>query len=811
MNIEEARAQLHSKFPDLRREAVLALAGSSAPDRADLLLERLRRESERPVLAVLLEGLAGADDPAVVLELVRILADPPYPGAAGEAGRALRHFRAYLTPGQLVPYLASTDALTRMATAELLGILGDPAAVPALEDALADENVNVTAAAARALWQVAPQQAPARLVAVWRNLEPFRQATLAYFFSEHPEAAATVIPELIALAGQPAALPAQLPVIKTLGATGDARAISFLRSQLSHDRLWPEAARALGQFEDPAAAEALWAALDQAEKPDQQLVLLQALANHYLPEIIPWLTELLEAPALSEMAQMDARRLAKTVAELLVEAGEDEVVARIWQRAEPWFGIPRIHSSEWLPLYLDLLRDPEHPIRKPSAELEVKNLRENLVQMHLDGETVVPRLLELLQGDDTFAATVAAETLGSIGSPEAIPQLAGALRSGRTFAARPLVQSFGDGAESDSLIATELISRLLTDERVPPVARLALRDACLRYPVRAAVRELIRATPGLMPQQRQVVMEEDWRRVEVDEALAARIFEERAHIFHEILAFAGAFEPPLTLEQFLTLVRDAIGFFSRHFLLSRRSDKAYHDLNAIFLDELPPALFARVHDYLPATHEEVFALLQRYLLGFYRTLVATQVFTGSLSEAEFLVLVEPALVERTSRLFQQEPPLVKLETTLLGLPGDLFYQLKKHVNFFSFDYEFGYQAFFEGLAQALDSTPFTLTWSYNEAKQALHFAIDDASWTLANVPRATAELDIPFYELLEDAKRYLTLEGWHWFAMTTGDQTASVLILPLQPAMALRQYLPDYDDRRTQLLYRYRHDPHALP
>jgi hypothetical protein len=85
-------------------------------------------------------------------------------------------------------------------------------------------------------------------------------------------------------------------------------------------------------------------------------------------------------------------------------------------------------------------------------------------------------------------------------------------------------------------------------------------------------------------------------------------------------------------------------------------------------------------------------ILRRRSLDFHRALKESGVYCGQVSEADFLERVESHLSQRARNVAQG---IEGLRLTLLSLPVGLLYSLLDRVPAMAWDYEFGYEGFFE--------------------------------------------------------------------------------------------------------------------
>lgn len=157
--LAEWEAQAEHYIPDLRREAVKAIAtlGPGAREAVPLLLRASRdQDQEVRFWAVEALGRVGADPRRVAPSLLGSLTTDTRP-VQEAARRALEALGAPATP-LLLPALASHDAWVRANAAEAIGVIGAAPGrtVRSLGELLADDSLWVHASAAWALGHLGP-------------------------------------------------------------------------------------------------------------------------------------------------------------------------------------------------------------------------------------------------------------------------------------------------------------------------------------------------------------------------------------------------------------------------------------------------------------------------------------------------------------------------------------------------------------------------------------------------------------------------------------------------------------------------------
>ena len=205
------------------------------------------------------EALGRPGDPAAIPALIQALADPD-----AAVRHAAAHALAWLGDPAAFPILAhalaDSDAGVRRDAAIALGDLGDPAALPHLVQALADRDGSVRVYAAYALGYLGDSAAISPLLQAFADRDGSVRVAAAYALGRLGDPAA--LPHLTHALNDPAVYMCRAAA-EALGRLGDPTAIPALVQALA-DReagVRVAAAEALGRLGDPAALPPLTRAL----------------------------------------------------------------------------------------------------------------------------------------------------------------------------------------------------------------------------------------------------------------------------------------------------------------------------------------------------------------------------------------------------------------------------------------------------------------------------------------------------------------------------------------------------------------------
>jgi hypothetical protein len=378
------------------------------------------------------------------------------------------------------------------------------------------------------------------------------------------------------------------------------------------------------------------------------------------------------------------------------------------------------------------------------------------------GNVALPQVTGLLQSADQLVVKTSVNILGKIGGDEAINELANCL---------------GDPKQSDDIqkIARDALWEIGGEQAEKIVQQWHKKKD--------------------VPWQREVVMQPNWSKRILNEEDVYKILEQRATIFYDIITSVNGFTPILSKDTYLDKVSSVIADRAHAFLLKRGD--AFKQLNYAFLTELPKALVQTLRSNLPSNEDEIRDLLYFQAFGFHKALLSSRAYVTPISDAQFQERINDRILEYAKRVFDNK---ADLDLTLLVFPETLIYPLRDVLACFNYDFEFGYRTFFERAVNAFERTPYKLKWTYDKNQQQLQFSINDRSWLLENI-KLEAHLDTDLYNKLKEIEAYLAERKWKWYDIITGDQTASIMLLPAENADALKQYLPDFNDRRSQLFY----------
>jgi HEAT repeat protein len=361
---QEAYVALHASAPHQRREAALYLANHPGPETFEALLKGLG-DADAQAHEAIIRVLIQQPVPDLVPRLVTVLRES-YPGQRNAALSALIELGSR-APDVLTAALNHPTLEVRLHIAEILGELRDPQAIPPLLERLSDahEFPNVRHAAAQALGKIGDR---------------------------------TAIPALIQAAEQ-GDFWVRYAAVEALGRIGDEQAIGPLLELMKQD-MWtrPAIVQALGNIGHLEAVEALMVSLEDSNDA------VRAASMEALIKIIvePHTTNRLQHEKLDELRRLIP--IQPLLRDLHTQTAPSSAYAA---HLLGWLIQP-----DALPDLINALGYRDETIRYAAVE----------AILHY-GTAALPLLLESLSRPEPLIREYAAELLGMLADPSAVPVL----------------------------------------------------------------------------------------------------------------------------------------------------------------------------------------------------------------------------------------------------------------------------------------------------------------------------------------------------------------------------------------------------
>lgn len=190
-------------------------------------------------------------------------------------------------------------------------------------------------------------------------------------------------------------------------------------------------------------------------------------------------------------------------------------------------------------------------------------------------------------------------------------------------------------------------------------------------------------------------------------------------------------------------------------------------------------------------------VLRDHAINFYIAMSEAKAFTKPISQEIYLQTISKELSEYAQRI----TTIKELERAKLWIPHTLLYFLSDFIVFGGWDYECGYEGFFDTLKSMLDQTALRFSWQHDYATDLAQYGFHDHSWEIT-LPGLYLDVDYEFAgPISNNIEDYLKQHGLSFYYPTTGDQTVSVLLVPLGSDEFLTDYLIKYSDPRSHLFY----------
>ncbi len=434
MELSALKMQLRAASEGEREAAIRELSNTGLPEMVDPIIKRLSDLSPgvRRAAATAL-GVLG--DVRAVESLVLALKDTKY-NVRRAAVASLGQLGSARTIEPLVGALKDPDQDVRKLAFEGLVRLGAPA-TPSLLACLQASEENVRQDAIRALGVIkAPEaieplvamlkhgQADAQLAAEaldalnWRPMNPAERVLFAFTRGRYDDpvsdGAAAVEPLIAALADNKVVV--RRSAARALGLIGDQRAVVPLIGLVKddHPEVRENVYRALGELGDERALDALIVGNndDNLEARGAAVTALGALKH----------------PRALEALMASARH------------GDNHI------RGSAIEAMGAIDDPRVIEPLVNALTDKRHNVRKAAADALVKQ-----------GGSIVEALLPALNSADEVARASAAETLGQLADPSAVPSLLGTLHDKAVSVRKEAAKALGnirDGRAIDALAGT---------------------------------------------------------------------------------------------------------------------------------------------------------------------------------------------------------------------------------------------------------------------------------------------------------------------------------------------------------------------
>jgi len=151
-------------------------------------------------------------------------------------------------------------------------------------------------------------------------------------------------------------------------------------------------------------------------------------------------------------------------------------------------------------------------------------------------------------------------------------------------------------------------------------------------------------------------------------------------------------------------------------------------------------------------YSEIFSLLHDHARNFHQVLIKGKIYTTNIEEKDFFSRVEDELSRISNYAMENNGDL---EVYKLNLPVWLIYKLSDVVSYSSWDYEFCYDGFFDGLVELFKQTEFKFEWHYDKTALRLKYSLDNHSWVIENL-HLSNEVDFEIYNnILSQLNTYL--------------------------------------------------------
>jgi HEAT repeat protein len=424
---------LTEDLPEIRLAAVKELAAIQS-DRTFEALKRALEDPDRSVQVAAVDALGNTADEKAVEPLLNLIAHGDQE-LANQGAKSVQRFGNTITK-QIIGLSLNFNPHARKLSAEVLGNIGDTAAITPLINLLKDEHPEVVGSAIEALGKLADPATLERILPFLQHGDVTIRETAATALGEIGESLAAE-PLLGCLRDNHDSV--RLAAVRALGKISDPVSVEALINSLNDNsmRVREAAAEAIGNM-GAYAVKPLIAILGDWDKDVQAI--RKALTTIGTGAIRPLIN------ALSSNDSKVSEAAAKVLDNLGWQPANDENSAAYYIAKKQWLNTVRIGQPAVKPL-IAATKDPDVWVRTGAVEslgnIADRAAVEPLILMFMDkfwnvrdaavealvkiGEPAVERLIEVLNERNSDTVEYAARALGAIGDEQAIEPLNDAL------------------------------------------------------------------------------------------------------------------------------------------------------------------------------------------------------------------------------------------------------------------------------------------------------------------------------------------------------------------------------------------------
>lgn len=269
-----------------------------------------------------------------------------------------------------------------------------------------------------------------------------------------------------------------------------------------------------------------------------------------------------------------------------------------------------------------------------------------------------------------------------------------------------------------------------------------------------------------------------------DESRVNQVLFDRARLFYGVMVQAGLFREPMPAPTFLELVSDTV-----HEQIKRVTERR-STLESIHMVGLPVALKAVLRDHLNLQEDELRTMFTDRAIAFHQALIEAKAYHTAIDEATFLEMIKDRIDGSVKSAMDEKSNI--LDMTVLYLPSAIVTRLRQYLHYYSWDYESGYDFFFQDLEQVLKPINIDLKWELTEEDNMkwVDFQIGDRQWVVDVTRTGFGHImSEDFYTELLNVDAHLVSLGWRNIGLAAVDQVAQHILVPVESADVLEEWL----------------------